>query len=1146
MKMKFVEIASHAAGGKLWRRAAVLGVVCCAALAWGQEPAAPLPPAAQLQAAKDAVSANQAVPEAERAAAAAAYDEALRLAQVANDLRAAEAEVAKQRDSAPETEKQLRAEIDKLKAAVPAEIKKEAALADVDPLLTTANADYKAAQAEFDAALAEPDARAEKRRAAPAAQEAARKREAEALAALNAPAAAGESAELTAAKRLAAQAGLEAARAELKLIETELGAFDTLNNLVGARQEVAKARLSKNERDLKVLQEAASRLRREEATAAARKAAEDLLQIPDCDPEVRQLVVQLATDNEALALERAGDEGLAKRIEDATNDAQEATAKLAAVREQWNNVKKRVSAGGFSETVGVILRKQRAELPNTRKLEMAIQEREASSANIELMQGEKRQQRLALGDLNKDVEDKIATTMSALSQYEKQRIQGTVRKLVSDQRDLIDAVTADYSTYLAQLEDANLAQKELVKVTREFSDYISENVLWIRGRPPISARTLEDVTAAARWLFDPGVWADAPRRLFQDAFMEPVGAVAESMAVLFLIGLRRLLRKRLSDVGEDARGRRETHFSHTVYALILSLLISMAWPGALWLVGMRLSSAADGVNQLNAVATGLFAGAWVLWSIEFVRILFVRNGLADAHFTWALAREGTALRRALALGALVGVPAVVINTALIDYGEDTYSRSLGCVAYLVVLATLAVGAARAATLCKRAIHADDPEHWFVEARLRGRVARWGVPVLQVGLAVMVLIGYYYTSLEIGMRAHRSVLIIIAAAVLSGVVRRWLLLARRRIAIEQARRKREAMRAEAEGEKTEAARDEHEMDILKIDAQSQAAIRIVSVCSVVVALWFVWTDVLPALNVLQGIPLWNTVGQVEVQTVAENGTVTRKMEERIQTITAANLGLSLAAIVLTVLAVRNLPGLIELLLIQRLKMPRGERYAALAVIRYALTGLGVVLAFQGIGVGWSKVQWLIAALGVGLGFGLQEIFANFISGLILLFERPVRVGDVVTVGDNSGTISQIRIRATTITNFDNKEFIVPNKEFVTGKILNWSLPTPGIRIVVPVGIAYGSDTEKAARILLQIALNHPKVSDEPAPQAVFTQFGEKALIFELRCHSADIDSAGPIRHELMTAVHKQFFAAGIEMMMPPKEPAKPTPGPGAGI
>ena len=120
--------------------------------------------------------------------------------------------------------------------------------------------------------------------------------------------------------------------------------------------------------------------------------------------------------------------------------------------------------------------------------------------------------------------------------------------------------------------------------------------------------------------------------------------------------------------------------------------------------------------------------------------------------------------------------------------------------------------------------------------------------------------------------------------------------------------------------------------------------------------------------------------------------------------------------------------------------------------------------------------MAAALSVGLGFGLQEIVANFISGIIVLFERPIRVGDVVTLEGDTGTVTKINMRATTLTNWDRQEIIVPNKNLITGRILNWTLNAGLNRIVIPVGVAYGTDTERAAEILIDVATQHPNLLD----------------------------------------------------------------------
>ena len=152
----------------------------------------------------------------------------------------------------------------------------------------------------------------------------------------------------------------------------------------------------------------------------------------------------------------------------------------------------------------------------------------------------------------------------------------------------------------------------------------------------------------------------------------------------------------------------------------------------------------------------------------------------------------------------------------------------------------------------------------------------------------------------------------------------------------------------------------------------------------------------------------------------------------------------------------------------------------------------ISALSALGLHWSKLQWLIAALGVGIGFGLQGIVADFIGGLIILFERPIRVGDIVTVGDQVGEVSKIRIRATTIRDRDGREVLVPNKDFISGQLVNWSLSDSHMRIMIPVGVAYGSDVEQALKILGEIIADHPDVLKEPKPHVMFENFGDNAL------------------------------------------------------
>ena len=240
------------------------------------------------------------------------------------------------------------------------------------------------------------------------------------------------------------------------------------------------------------------------------------------------------------------------------------------------------------------------------------------------------------------------------------------------------------------------------------------------------------------------------------------------------------------------------------------------------------------------------------------------------------------------------------------------------------------------------------------------------------------------------------------------------------------------------------------------------------------------------------------------------------------------------LVLTIFAVRNLPGFLEVVVLHRFDLDSGTRYAYVTILRYTILAVGLVVAFSRIGVNWSELQWIVAALGVGLGFGLQEIVANFISGIIILFERPVRVGDLISIDNTIGTVSRIQIRAITITDPDNFEVLVPNKAFITGTVKNWSLTTPITRLVVKVGIAYASDVGVAQKILLDIAAAEESVLESPAPTALFLGFGDSSLELELRVFVGRIEHRLATLHNLHTAVHAAFRDAGIEIPFPQRD------------
>jgi len=210
---------------------------------------------------------------------------------------------------------------------------------------------------------------------------------------------------------------------------------------------------------------------------------------------------------------------------------------------------------------------------------------------------------------------------------------------------------------------------------------------------------------------------------------------------------------------------------------------------------------------------------------------------------------------------------------------------------------------------------------------------------------------------------------------------------------------------------------------------------------------------------------------------------------------------------------------------------GTSYAITSITRYLLIIISILAGAGQIGVEWAKLQWLIAAMGVGLGFGLQEIVANFVSGIIILFEKPVRIGDTVTIGGVTGKVTKIKIRATTISDWDRKEVIIPNKTFVTDQLINWSLSDAITRVTINVGVAYGTDTSVVHSLILSAANANDRVLKEPGPEAFFTTFGNSTLDFELRFFTGNLTDRNLAIHEINQQIDRLFCENNISIAFP---------------
>jgi potassium efflux system protein len=505
-----------------------------------------------------------------------------------------------------------------------------------------------------------------------------------------------------------------------------------------------------------------------------------------------------------------------------------------------------------------------------------------------------------------------------------------------------------------------------------------------------------------------------------------------------------------------------------------------------------------------------------------------QHGLAQTHFQWPESARRTLKRN---LGWLI--PIATVSTfflgAMQTVPQFEYSDALAKLALMIqvlAISTFAAHILRFRGGITSVLIEKHPQSWLCRLRYI-----WYPLAILLPLFILFLevIGYYYSAIEIRNLVRHTLALLLALIVFNDLALRMLMLASRRIALKKAIAKQELHHESASGAEavadpgggTQSSRMETIIEMSEIDEQTRTLLKLVLFIFALVGTWAIWEPVFPAFGFLHDIQFWS------YSTVVDG--VAKSVP-----ITLANISLAVIVAVTTIIASRNLPGLLEVILLNRLPMDPGARYAYAAVCRYAITAIGIIIVFNTIGIKWANLQWLVAALGVGLGFGLQEIVANFVCGLIVLFERPFRVGDTVTIGDISGTVTRIRIRATTVVDWDRKELIVPNKEFVVGRLINWSLSDKYVRIRIPVGIAYGSDTKLAEELLVQAARKNSRVLSEPAPEAVFKGFGDNSLNFELRVYINGIETWWPMLHKLNLTIDNAFKEAGVRIAFPQQD------------
>jgi potassium efflux system protein len=819
---------------------------------------------------------------------------------------------------------------------------------------------------------------------------------------------------------------------------------------------------------------------------------------------------------------------IAARIAEAQAATERAVTEIASLlqarsdlAERMQRIERRVQIHALGGEFAQTLLEQRRRLPSDATFAVQQERREAlvqatSDANL---RAERRLDELA--DLDAAAAQELARPPSPVPLAGEAEAKAAVIVALAEQRELLVRLADRQQALLEALHKAGDAERDLAQAGEAARTRITRILFWIPAPP--GNRTVSELAPALAWALSPANWRAAAGILATELSRGRLWAIIALLAVAALLALRGWLRRRLVRLSPAAVGYDHYRIRHAIAALAITA--GLAAPAALaaWTAGSLLAAAPAAQPFTPALGSAFKLIAGLLLALAALGWILDRHGIAVSHLGWDQ-RVMTFATHTLRRFRLVFVPLIFLAALSVDdLVPFAVRESLGRVAFnlaMIALAILLVRTLRRRSPVVQGLFERTPGGWAARLHPLWLAALVAIPL---ALAALAAAGYFVAAGQLFVLIVRSLFLALGALLLYGLFALWVRLQRYHLARRRDEKEARAAMAVSEADAAgEAARVEApRLDVVALGEQTQSLLNLCATLLLLGGLWWVWRDALPALAVVGDYPLWTYVATVDGAKVT-------------QVLTVSGLFLALVVGVVTVVGLRNVGALLDIILLQRFDVQADATYAIKVVARYIVAGVGVLVASNLLNIPWSNVQWLIAALGVGLGFGLQEIVANFVSGLILLAERPIRIGDVVTVGDVWGTVSRIRARATVVVDFDNKEVIIPNKAFITDRVINWTLSNKTTRLLINVGVAYGSDIAAVQKVLLEAVQGVPDVLKDPQPSVVFTAFGDSSLDFEIRAFVDAFDKRLRVRHEIGLAVAGALAAHGLEIPFPQRD------------
>ena len=686
--------------------------------------------------------------------------------------------------------------------------------------------------------------------------------------------------------------------------------------------------------------------------------------------------------------------------------------------------------------------------------------------------------------------------------------------LLTERRKVASDLIKSLNNQLNLAISLELTQQQITQISDQIQSKLDQQSFWVKSNNPINLDWFKKLPMSLKAQFD-GIG----KKLGFPTNFDNLPYLLTYVFILFVIGglifkFKESIKQRLSVINGEINKLRSDSQWHTPLALFYTALLSLS--GTLWfLAACQLLGFFLVKNPQEFWEWSLrMAAYW--WFFSFVLSTLRPNGILVRHFGFS--KESAIALQDVTKRIIVSV-VLLLNTSIFSNVMDTGLANdvLGEINTIVALLFCIVIIAPRFVRTEKSLNSSATDQ---RDRTLLKIMRVLLQLVPVILIALIALGYYYTALNLITHIINTYIAWVVWSLVRHTIYRGVTVASRRLAYRRLQEKRQQKQQDLnDGSPSDdvvvITEQEEGLALNEVRSQLLRFADLFIWTALFAIFYYVWSDLVTVVSYLRDITLWQQTSTTEAGVVTE-------------TISLFNLIVALIIVVITYILVRNIQGILEVLIFSRVKLSQGTPYTITTLLTYIFVAVGGAWAFSTLGMSWSKLQWLFAALSVGLGFGMQEIFANFVSGIILLFERPIRVGDTVTINGVTGTVAKIRIRAITMIDPDRKEVIVPNKSFVTGQVINWALSNTVTRLVVSVGVAYGSDLDLVKRLLLQAAHEQPSVLKDPEPRALFLTFGASTLDHELRVYVGQVSERNDTLDALNRRVNELFAENNIDI------------------